>query len=80
MKNLISQLKILKKFGATGIKQSLEDEGAGFHVRRQHDPARAGGAGGRRRTESHRSIHAKKDKDNHSTAIQNDHGWARKLA
>ena len=30
-KKIINQLKELKKLGATGIKQSLEDEGAGFN-------------------------------------------------
>ena len=31
MEKIINQLKKLKKLGATGIKQSLEDEGAGFN-------------------------------------------------
>ena len=31
MEKIINQLKELKKLGATGIKQSLEDEGAGFN-------------------------------------------------
>ena len=30
MKRLINQLKILKKLGASGVKQSLEDEGVSF--------------------------------------------------
>ena len=30
MKRLINKLKILKKLGASGVKQSLEDEGVSF--------------------------------------------------
>ena len=30
MKKLINQLKILKKLGVSGVKQSLEDEGVSF--------------------------------------------------
>ena len=30
MKKLLKQLKLLKKLGATGVKQSLEDEGVSF--------------------------------------------------
>ena len=30
MKNIINDLRQLKKLGAVAIKQSLEDEGAGF--------------------------------------------------
>ena len=30
MKNLINQLRVLKKVGTVAIKQSLEDEGASF--------------------------------------------------